>query len=198
MERGPRERHARNLARGLIAALVISGLAFGSQIASGSWLETGPGRIRRDISAPSGFSRAPKPELAAAWRVERRAEVQRPGDPERQGQSVGRNHGGVRFRALPSFEGEATTYADSFDGQMTACGTPLDMESLTAAHPSLPCGTKVLVQNVDDGGRAVVTITDRGPYAEGRILDLTAAAWDRVTNEPPGVVFVRATVLPRT
>lgn len=71
--------------------------------------------------------------------------------------------------------GEASFYADRFNGQLTASGERLDNRALTAAHRILPFGTKVLVTNLANSKSVVVRITDRGPFKKGRILDLTKA-----------------------
>jgi|GEM_PF-2406248 len=73
-------------------------------------------------------------------------------------------------------EGEASWYGDRFHGQLTASGEPYNMNDLTAAHPSLPLGTKVWVENEENGRMVRVRINDRGPYWGKRILDLSKAA----------------------
>ena len=72
-------------------------------------------------------------------------------------------------------EGTASYYADEFHGRKTSNGEVFDMDSLTAAHRSLPFGTKVRVTNLDNGRSVVVRINDRGPFVEGRIIDLSLA-----------------------
>lgn len=62
------------------------------------------------------------------------------------------------------------------NGTRTACGPPLRDRGLTAAHRSLPCGTKVRVTNKRNGRSVVVTITDRGPFVRGRVIDLSMGA----------------------
>ncbi|GHC23343.1 septal ring lytic transglycosylase RlpA family protein [Aidingimonas halophila] len=73
-------------------------------------------------------------------------------------------------------EGVASYYSDNFQGQTTASGEPFDQQALTAAHPSLPLGTKVVVTRQDNGREVEVLINDRGPYAQGRIIDLSKRA----------------------
>ena len=73
-------------------------------------------------------------------------------------------------------EGEASYYADSLNGKKTASGELYDKSALSAAHRSLPFGTKVKVTYLETGQSVVVVINDRGPYAMGRIIDLSAAA----------------------
>ena len=73
-------------------------------------------------------------------------------------------------------EGEASYYADSLNGRKTASGGFYDKNALTAAHRSLPFGTKVKVTYLKTGQSVEVVINDRGPYAKGRIIDLSGAA----------------------
>jgi rare lipoprotein A len=72
--------------------------------------------------------------------------------------------------------GMISYYADKFHGRRTASGQVFDKNAMTAAHRSLPFGTRVEVTNLDNGKSIVVTVNDRGPYAHGRILDVSPAA----------------------
>jgi rare lipoprotein A len=72
-------------------------------------------------------------------------------------------------------DGTASHY-DTSSGTKVACGGPLDDRALTAAHKTLPCGTRVRVENKHNGRSVVVTINDRGPFVSGRIIDVTPAA----------------------
>jgi rare lipoprotein A len=72
----------------------------------------------------------------------------------------------------------ASVYAigdSSQSGTKTASGIPLNDDALTAAHKSLPFGTRVQVTNKKNGSSVIVTITDRGPYVKGRCIDVTKA-----------------------
>jgi rare lipoprotein A len=73
-------------------------------------------------------------------------------------------------------EGVASYYADEFNGRKTASGEPYDMNDLTAAHRTLPFGTKVKVTNLDTGRSVVVRINDRGPFKDDRVIDLSLGA----------------------
>merc|ERR1711964_520322 len=73
-------------------------------------------------------------------------------------------------------EGVASFYSDRFQGATTASGEPFDQQALTAAHPSLPFGTKVLVTHPDTGQEVEVMINDRGPFVKGRVIDLSKRA----------------------
>ena len=72
--------------------------------------------------------------------------------------------------------GRASYYGYAFAGRKTAMGTRFRPEELTAAHRSLPLGTRVRVTNLSNGRSVLVTITDRGPYVRGRSLDLSLGA----------------------
>ncbi len=72
--------------------------------------------------------------------------------------------------------GKASWYGRRFHGRRTASGERFDMHDLTAAHPTLPFGTRVLVRNLRNGREVVVRINDRGPFVKRRIIDLSKAA----------------------
>lgn len=72
--------------------------------------------------------------------------------------------------------GVASYYADDFNGRRTASGELYDMNDLTAAHRTLPFGTKVKVTNLDTGRSVVVRINDRGPFKDDRVIDLSLGA----------------------
>jgi rare lipoprotein A len=93
----------------------------------------------------------------------------------------------------PSFFGKASFY--SYQAGKTASGSSFDRNLPTAAHRTLPFGTKVRVTNVANDKSVVVTITDRGPKAAGRILDLSLDAARTLGITDQGVVEVRAEVL---
>jgi len=76
--------------------------------------------------------------------------------------------------------GLAAVYTDLLDGHVTASGQRYDKTQLTAAHKTLPYGTKVKVTNLKNNRSVVLTINDRGPVQAGRILDVSAAAADRL------------------
>lgn len=92
-------------------------------------------------------------------------------------------------------EGKASYYGERFAGNTTASGDVFDPASFTAAHPSLPFGSRVRVHRVDDSASVVVRINDRGPYAEDRIIDLSRAAAEEIGMVEDGVVEVRLEVL---
>jgi rare lipoprotein A len=93
--------------------------------------------------------------------------------------------------------GMASWYGPGFDGNQSASGEIFNANDLTAAHPSLPFGTLVRVVNMDNGQSVVVRINDRGPYADGRIIDVSAGAADMIGMVASGVAPVRLEILSR-
>jgi rare lipoprotein A len=96
-------------------------------------------------------------------------------------------------RAVQS--GIASWYGPGFHGRRTAAGNIYDQNDLTAAHQTLPLGTRVLVTNLNNGNSTEVTINDRGPFAKGRIIDLSYAAGQVLGMIGPGTVPVRVEVI---
>ena len=94
--------------------------------------------------------------------------------------------------------GEASFYGQGFHGKKTATGEIFDQNSRTAAHPTLPLGTKATVTNLDNGNSVEVEINDRGPYVKGRDIDLSKrAAKDLgMTKEGVAPVKIEAEVAP--
>jgi rare lipoprotein A len=88
-------------------------------------------------------------------------------------------------------EGEASWYHPQASNRPTAAGETHIADALTAAHRSLPFGTRVRVTNLDTGRSVVVRINDRGPVARGRIVDLSAAAAKALDMRQDGVARVR-------
>mgnify|MGYP000329505043 CR=1 FL=1 len=103
----------------------------------------------------------------------------------------------VGERGLPEAEGTASYYADKFVGRATANGEIFTQEALTAAHRSLPFGTRIRVTRTDhfDRPSVVVRINDRGPFKGGRIVDLTKKAARRLQMIRDGLAEVRLEVL---
>jgi rare lipoprotein A len=99
--------------------------------------------------------------------------------------------GSVRIR----LSGMASWYGPGFHGNRSASGERYNQNALTAAHRSLPFGTKVRVTNIRSGRSVVVRINDRGPHIRGRIIDLSAAAARIVGVMQSGVAPVRVEVL---
>ena len=91
--------------------------------------------------------------------------------------------------------GMVSYYADKFHGRKTASGARFDKNALTAAHRTLPFGTRLKVTNLSNGKSVTVTVNDRGPYAHGRILDLSEAAARSIGMIGKGTVKARLEVL---
>lgn len=92
-------------------------------------------------------------------------------------------------------QGNASWYGNPFNGRRSSNGEVYDMYKLTAAHRTLPFETMVRVTNLSNGKSTVVRITDRGPFVDNRIIDLSLAAAREVESVGPGVVPVRLEVL---
>ncbi len=98
-------------------------------------------------------------------------------------------------RVASSQVGTASWYGDKFHGRRTASGERYNMHALTAAHRSLPFGTKVRVINLENNHRVIVTINDRGPFVKGRVIDVSKRAADMLGMRRAGVASVRIEVL---
>ncbi len=96
--------------------------------------------------------------------------------------------------------GMASWYGYPYHGRRSASGEIYDMEKLTAAHRTLPFGAWVEIENLSNGRKVQVRINDRGPFVEGRIIDLSHAAADRIDMLRAGIAKVRLEVIepPRT
>lgn len=91
--------------------------------------------------------------------------------------------------------GTASWYGPGFHGRVTANGEIFDKEAMTAAHRTLPFGTLVKVRNLDNGREAVLRINDRGPFARGRILDVSEAGARALGMIESGTARIRIEVL---
>jgi peptidoglycan lytic transglycosylase len=98
---------------------------------------------------------------------------------------------------LPAQKGIASWYGPGFDGRETANGEMYDQDAMTAAHPSLPFGTRVRVTRLATGRSVVVRINDRGPYVEHRVIDLSRAAGAALGLMRPGIAPVRLEIVGR-
>jgi rare lipoprotein A len=83
----------------------------------------------------------------------------------------------------------------SYAGGTTASGAPYRPQALTAAHRTLPFGTRLKVTDLKSGKHVQVTVTDRGPFVRGRVLDLSRGAADALGMKGRGVIQVRTEVL---
>ena len=92
-------------------------------------------------------------------------------------------------------DGVASYYGKEHHGKKTANGEIFDMYKLTAAHRSLPFGSQVKVTNLSNQRSVIVRINDRGPYYQGRIIDLSLAAAERLEMVKSGITKVKVEVL---
>ena len=87
--------------------------------------------------------------------------------------------------------GEASSYGQEFQGKTTAAGEKFDKNDLTAAHPTLPLGTKAKVTNLKTGKSVDVRINDRGPYVKGRDIDVSQGAAKKLDMTKSGIAPVK-------
>ncbi len=94
-----------------------------------------------------------------------------------------------------AMDGLAAYYSSRLHGRKTASGRMFDQNALTAAHPTLPFGTRVKVTNTKNGRSVVVRINDRGPTQSGRVIDLSRAAAHRLGIRRAGLAQVKLEVV---
>ncbi len=94
-----------------------------------------------------------------------------------------------------NMSGLAAVYSDKLAGHKTASGEVFSQEKLTAAHPSLPFGTKVSVTNTNNDRTVEVRINDRGPKQAGRVVDLSSAAAAKIGLGKKSMAPVKLEVL---
>src|SRR2546429_8861433 len=100
-----------------------------------------------------------------------------------------------RVRPIKTWVGNSSWYGPGFNGRKTANGERFDSEALTAAHPNLPFGSVVRVVNPRNGKFEVVRINDRGPYQEGREIDVSYRVARKIGLIHAGVNQVRLELL---
>ena len=96
---------------------------------------------------------------------------------------------------LKILRGIASWYGDQFDGRKTASGETFNKDEMTACHPSLPFGSEVRVVNLRNHKSVVVRITDRAELVKGRVIDLSAAAAEKLNMTKSGLARVSIEVL---
>jgi rare lipoprotein A len=92
-------------------------------------------------------------------------------------------------------EGIASWYGEDFNGHLTASGEVYDMYEYTAAHKTLPLGTVVKVVNLENGMSTQVRINDRGPFVEGRVIDLSRTAGRAIGIRDAGTTKVKLEIV---
>lgn len=206
---GPRQAAARSRKkRALIVAsaagltLVVGGGAAAAVISSGA----GP----EDATTAVGIPQAqPDPLQAAAEEDQADPEVLERAESARSGATQSQSAAGTTIAEEPEPEEEeeeeettsegpsegsgeggtcqASFYGEDFHGATTANGETFDTNAMTAAHKTLPFDTMVQVTNPNNGKSVTVRINDRGPYIDGRCLDLSTAAFDDIIGTGSGV-----------
>lgn len=106
--------------------------------------------------------------------------------------TVGR---GGRGDVLLSLDGVASYYADEFHGRQTSNGEIFDMNGISAAHRTFPFGTIVRVTNLENNRQIVVRINDRGPFVDGRMIDLSLGAAKELEMISKGTAKVKLEVI---
>jgi len=98
-------------------------------------------------------------------------------------------------KSADAMEGLAAVYSDKLNGRKTASGQAFRQSELTAAHPTLPFGTKVRVTNTQNNKSIEVRIDDRGPTQAGRVIDLSSAAAAKIGIRKTGTAPVKLEVV---
>ena len=107
----------------------------------------------------------------------------------------------AKVRVTPPPEGRlsqvgiASWYGPGFHGKATTSGAIYNQYELTAAHQTLPLGTRVMVTNLENGSATEVTINDRGPFAKNRVIDLSYSAAEAINMIGPGTALVRVDII---
>lgn len=91
--------------------------------------------------------------------------------------------------------GKASWYADQFHGKKTASGEEYDMNDYTAAHKTLPFGTKVKITNKKNGKSVIIEVNDRGPFVKTREFDLSRAAFAEISSTHNGVISIEYEII---
>jgi rare lipoprotein A len=91
--------------------------------------------------------------------------------------------------------GMASFYGNEFQSRKTSNGERFDQAKLTAAHRTLPFGTRLKVTNTHNSKSVVVRVNDRGPFAKGRIIDLSSSAFKTIASLNAGVIPVRIEII---
>ena len=103
--------------------------------------------------------------------------------------------GGVPILRGEIWYGNASWYGSKFHGRKTSSGEKYNKNKLTAAHPTLPFNTKVLITNLKNNKSVVVRINDRGPFVKDRILDMSEEAAEKIDVKKQGIVYIKIQVL---
>jgi rare lipoprotein A len=146
---------------------------------------------------PLAASQPPTEPSSTSETTSESAKTSTPPSPAHSGVGAKRRRDAAAIAVPAGYEekGEASWYGVPFHGRQASNGEIYDMNKLTAAHRTLPFETMVRVTNKRNGKSTVVRITDRGPFVNNRIIDLSYAAAREIDSVGPGVVPVRLEVL---
>lgn len=181
---------------GILAAL--AGIGFivpDADMVPGTAPDAGTTAAAAVPTAPARASSVPPVLIPSALNAALDAALD-PSSAESMG-DAGRDDARERAPALATFNGSASYYADKFEGRTTASGVPFRQARMWAAHKTLPFGTRLRVTNVANGNEVEVEVVDRGPYAHGRVLDLSKTAAKRLDFLRAGHTRVKIEVLER-
>jgi len=153
----------------LSSTITAAALVLGA-CANGPGAESGRERASRDVASATAPDGAPTPPAVLS--------APEPGLPVRA-----------------TFTGVASWYGDAFHGNLTANGEIYDQHALTAAHRTLPLPSLARVTRLDTGTSVIVRVNDRGPYIDGRIIDLSFAAAEELGFIEDGLADVRVEAL---
>jgi peptidoglycan lytic transglycosylase len=180
-------RRSAHLRTGLLAAAALAAATLAATVAT--LIGSGRSAPRADVGA-AVVPAIPRPAPGRASRALRRGPVR--ARPVRHRAARKRTRRAPRTRVLDRGNCEASFYGA---GPATASGAPYDPEALTAAHRTLPMGSRVRVINLSNARSVIVRINDRGPFVPGRCLDLSTAAMRAIGGMLSGVIPVRYEVL---
>lgn len=168
------------------AAAAVAMMMVGTVPAQAAWKCDGPAYV-----CGSAKSQASKANYKVSYQAAPKATYKtsnKTRKAKRYSNNVAYSSGGT------TYSGKASYY---WQPQRVASGGWFNPNAMTAAHKTLPFGTKVRVTNKNNGRSVVVTINDRGPYIKGRIIDLSKAAAHSISMQGSGVVPVSVTVIGR-
>jgi rare lipoprotein A len=143
------------------------------------------------VSRNSGFSAPAVRQAAIVHHHQTRVATTRPLSIVRRPVAANHNGGELKLPSLPS-QGVASFYTE---GTRTANGEKLNTGELTAAHPTLPFGTKLRVTNTATGRSVTVRVNDRGPYVAGRVVDVSYSAAEALGMVNAGTAKVKLDVV---
>lgn len=178
--------------RKVFAMLVIAlGALTTTTLSASAWECQGPAASCAKASAKTVSYKASKKKHYAAHKSSKRYASKKSSKRYASSKKKSKSYA---YAGGSSLSGKASYY---WQPQRVASGGWFNPNAMTAAHKTLPFGTKVRVTNRNNGKSVVVTINDRGPYIAGRIIDLSKAAAYAISMQGSGVVPVSVTVLGR-